>query len=156
MNRPEPLQSVMQYLSRFHQTPLIPEVYKEKIPEALVQAKLRLEPADGECVVEIITLIHSVLNQQIPKEDVYAIWIHLLAEYPEAVLRNGAREMLKKHFGKPVPADICRVMEPELKARKRDLSRIKSIYARHSLNGELLPKPEPERIGITDARRLEG
>ena len=47
-------------------------------------------------------------------------------------------------------------MEPELKARKRDLSRIKSIYARHSLNGELLPKPEPERIGITDARRLEG
>ena len=144
MPRPEPLQSVMLLASRYQQTRLIPPEHYPLVTEAFDQAKARLVPANGEVVIEVIGIIFKVLNQPLPNEEVLALWIHILSEYPEELLRAGARRMLKQSFGKPVPADLCRHMEQQLRDRKRDVMQIERLYALHNLHNLPLPAYPPE------------
>lgn len=137
--------------SLYGRTHLLPDDLHDKAPVALQQAKDRLIRADGETIIEVIELIFETLNQELPNEKQIATWIHLLAEYPEDILRASARDMLKKHFGKPVPADLCRYAQPRLDERTRDLHRLSTCYFIHKRDG--VPLPEPEQLEAPNAAR---
>lgn len=130
---------------------MLPDEIREKAGEAVQQAQDRLTPAAGDVIVEVIELVFETLGQELPQDKQLATWLHLLAEYPEDVLRASARDMLKSHYGKPVPSDLCRHAQPRLDERNRDLRRLKACYFLHKLDGT--PLPNPELLEAPDAPR---
>ena len=145
----------MRLISHSGQTRLLPDNKHHEFQEAFNQARQRLVPADGKVVVEVVELIFRMLGQPLPSSEDIAVWLHIFAEYPEDILRASSLKTLKFHFGKPVPADLCRYAEPELQERKRDIRFLKACHSLHKLDDTPLKLEDQSVKSIAPPSRPE-
>lgn len=96
----------------------------DQLPALIDDSTSLLAGASRGSVAAVLQTVADVLNVTLPSEDALAIYYSLLEEYPEDLLRIGAREVCRtyKWPSFPKPADFINQIQPHLAERKSDLA----------------------------------